>query len=401
MVPAFSAAQVVVVVVYASVVAGVTLPTPMYVDFQQRWSLTHAEVTALYALYPVGVLVVLLGAAHWSDDIGRRPVMAIALGCSAGSSVLFLVADSFVVASIARVLTGVASGFMVNAANAALVELAPSGHRRSASILSTAVNQIGLGLGALAAALLVQYGPAPTRLTFACHLGAMLLAAALSFTVPETVAARRTRPRLRLQPLGLPPGRRAEFLGASFAAFAAFALCGLLASLAPSIVREQLGSDHALLGGGAGALVFVVSGATQPFWARRRDTGALLVGSGLLVSGLVVMTYGLSAGSVSLFLTGVAIGGAAVGALFMTTLMRVNLLVGDASRARTTGTYLFITFSGLILPTLGTGFAADRLTQLQATVLFSTLTGLVTLGSLGLLLMGEHRRSARVDLSRR
>nr|MCW2729023.1 ymfD [Aeromicrobium sp.] len=71
-----------VVVVYAVVVAGVTLPTPLYVTYQERWALTNLAVTLLYALYPAGVLVVVLLAGHWSDRVGRRAVVAIALTCS-------------------------------------------------------------------------------------------------------------------------------------------------------------------------------------------------------------------------------------------------------------------------------------------------------------------------------
>ena len=48
-----------VVAVYVVVLCGITLPTPLYVIYQQRLGLGEGMVTLLFATYPLAVLVVL------------------------------------------------------------------------------------------------------------------------------------------------------------------------------------------------------------------------------------------------------------------------------------------------------------------------------------------------------
>lgn len=377
-------------IVYVAVVSGVTLPTTLYPDFQSRWGLSTGEVTGLYALYPVGVLLVLLCAGHWADEVGRRPVVAVALVCSALSSLLFVTAVSPWMAAAARVLTGLASGFVVNGANALLVELAPAAGRRRASIASAATNQAGLGLGAVVSAGLVQYAWAPEHLVFAVHLTALTLTAGIIFSVPETIQVVR-RPTMQLRGLRLPLAGRPEFLSASGAAFAAFALCGLLAALAPTMVRSGLHRDSPLLSGAAVALVFFASAATQAFWGHWSDRTVFLSGVVLMLVALATLAAGVAGGSVVTFLAGVGIGGAAVGALFLSSLAIVNAVALDDTRASTLGLYFVFTFSGLIVPVVATGVAVDHMSQAEAVSAFAVGIAAVTIASTGLFLVSSRR----------
>ena len=363
-------ARLCVVFIYAVVVAGVTLPSPLYVAYQERWGLSTAAITALYALYPVGILPVLLLAGHWADYIGRRKVILIGLSASSLSALALMLANSLWLLATGRFLTGIASGFVVSAATAVLIEVFPVERRRFASVLSTVTNQLGVGLGALASGFLVQYAWQPSRLVFALHLIALIAAALCLPFVPETVRQTR-RLSLELRPLHVPSDHRQEFLSASLAAFSAFALCGLLAALSPSITRDQLGSQSELLAGFAIFIVFGASAVSQVFWVRLNDVPVALTGLGLLVLSLTVMTWGLHRGSTVLFILAVTTGGAAVGAIFMSSLAIVSRISSDAKRGGTISTYFAITFAGLALPVVGTGVAADRLTQFHATALFA------------------------------
>jgi predicted MFS family arabinose efflux permease len=369
-----------VVAAYGVVVAGVTLPTPLYVVYQDRWDLSVGQITGLYALYPVGVLLVLLTAGHLPDQLGRRPVVLLAIAASFASALAFAIGTSPVVLAAGRLLTGIASGVVVGAATLLLVELSAPSQRRRTSVLATTVNQLGLGLGALVSGVLVQYVWQPTRLVFVIDLVALAVAARLMRAVPET-APSAGRVRFELRSLRLPERRRREFVAASLAAFAGFALCGLLAALAPSIVRHQLGSDNALLGGAAVFVVFGVSGMSQLGWHRLPDLAVMRTGLALLVASLAIITVGLELGSVSLFFVGVTIGGSAVGAVFMSSLARVNAQSTSEERGATTAAYFAITFSGLIVPVVATGVAADLMSQLAAITLFSVVVSVVALTS--------------------
>lgn len=367
----------IVIGLYAVVVAGVTLPTLLYVEFQGHWGLSNALVTALYALYPAGVLLVLLFCGHWADELGRRRCLGLALACSAASAASFLLACSPWVVAVGRVLTGLASGLGVNAATALMVELVPSAAKRRASAASTVVNQLGLALGALTAAALVAYAPWPARLVFAIHLVAVLVGVAVLAFVPETLREVRRRPSLRFRRLTVPVRDRRRFFAVSASAFASFALCGLLAALSPTLVRELLSASRAVYGGLAVALVFAVSGGSQLLWLRVRYVTALRWGTVILVGSLMLMVAGLEAGSLTLYLVSVIVGGVGVGSLFMSSLSLVNAVSDDTERGSINATYFVITFSGLIVPVVGTGLVADRVSQLAATALFGVMISLV------------------------
>jgi len=205
---------------------GTTLPTPLYVIYQGRWHFSAAMVTVTFAVYAATVLTTLLLAGRSSDQAGRRPVMAVALAASALSTVLFILAPGVGVLIAARVVSGLSAGLMTGTATAALTELIPASGARRASLVATAANMGGLGLGPLVAGLLAQYAPHPTTLVFEVYLAVLAAAALLLLLVPETVRP-RTRPALRFAGLGVPELGRGELIAAAVAAFAAFALLGL------------------------------------------------------------------------------------------------------------------------------------------------------------------------------
>jgi MFS family permease len=51
-------------------------------------------VTVIFAVYAAGVLAALLLAGRSSDEAGRKPVLATALGSSAVSTVVFILAPN-------------------------------------------------------------------------------------------------------------------------------------------------------------------------------------------------------------------------------------------------------------------------------------------------------------------
>jgi len=71
--------------VFAAIMLGTTLPTPLYVIYQAQWRFSSAIVTVTFAAYAAGVLAALLLAGRASDQAGRKPVLAAALGASACS----------------------------------------------------------------------------------------------------------------------------------------------------------------------------------------------------------------------------------------------------------------------------------------------------------------------------
>ena len=174
-------------VVLTSTMLGTTLPTPLYVIYQSRWHFSAALVTVTFAVYAAAVIATLLLAGRSSDQAGRKPVLAAALGASALSTIVFILAPDLAALIAARIVSGLSAGLMTGTATATLTELVPASGRRRASLVATAANMAGLGLGSLVAGLFAQYAPHPTTLVFEMYLAVLAVAGLLLLFVPETV----------------------------------------------------------------------------------------------------------------------------------------------------------------------------------------------------------------------
>src|SRR5260370_19493846 len=104
---------------------GTTLQTPLQVLYQAWWHFAAGVVTLIFAVYAAGVVAALLLAGRASDQAGRKPVLAVALGLSALSTVVFILAPDVGVLLAGRVVSGLSAGLMTGTAPAALTELVP------------------------------------------------------------------------------------------------------------------------------------------------------------------------------------------------------------------------------------------------------------------------------------
>jgi MFS family permease len=55
-------------------------PSPLYRSYSVLWHFSPLTLTLIYATYAFGVLASLLLAGGVSDEVGRRPVLLVALG---------------------------------------------------------------------------------------------------------------------------------------------------------------------------------------------------------------------------------------------------------------------------------------------------------------------------------
>jgi MFS family permease len=367
--------------VFAATMLGTTLPTPLYDIYQAQWHFSAAIVTVTFAVYAAGVLLTLLLTGRTSDQAGRKPVLAAALGCSALSTVVFILAPNVGVLMAGRILSGFSAGLMTGTATATLTELIPASASRRASLVATAANMGGLGLGPLIAGLFAQYGPHPTVLVFQVYLAVLAVAGLCLFLVPETVSPRR-RPVIRVAGLGIPERGRAEFVAAGVAAFAAFSLLGLFAGLAPTFVANVLHEpNHAV----QGAVVFgllAVGTVTQLVLARFGSRRVVMAGLGLFLAALTLIVTALAAASIALFLAGTVVGGVAVGAVFLGSLATANRLAPPGRRGQTVSTFFVLCYAGLIIPVVGVGVATLFTGDFPAVLAFSILLAALSLFSL-------------------
>ena len=360
---------------------GTTLPTPLYVIYQAQWHFSAAIVTVTFAVYAVAVLATLLLAGRSSDQAGRKPVLAAALAASALSTVVFILAPDVGVLIVGRILSGLSAGLMTGTATAALTELVPASASRRASMIATAANMGGLGLGPLIAGLFAQYAPHPTTLVFEVYLAVLAAAALCLLLVPETVSPRR-RPALRFAGLGIPERGRSEFIAASVAVFAAFSMLGIFAALAPTFLGNVLHQNSHAVQGGVVFLLLAVGTLTQLALARFNSRRVVMAGLGLLLAALALIVAALSEADMALFLAGTVVGGVALGAVFLGSLATANRLAPPERRGQAISAFFVACYTGLIIPVVGVGVATEFVSDFAAVLALSILLAGLSLFSL-------------------
>jgi len=351
---------------------GTTLPTPLYVIYQGQWHFSAVVVTLTFAVYAVAVLATLLLAGRSSDQAGRKPVLAVALGASALSTVAFILAPDVGVLFVGRILSGISAGLMTGTATAALAELVPASASRRASLVATAANMGGLGLGPLIAGLFAQYAPNPTVLVFEVYLGVLAVAGLCLLLVPETVLPRR-RPALRFAGLGIPERGRSEFIAAGAAGFAAFALLGLFSALAPTFLGSVLHQNNHAVQGGVVFLLLAVGAVTQVALFRFNSRRVVLAGLGVFLVALALIVAALDEADMALFLAGSVVGGVAVGAVFLGSLATANRLAPPGQRGQVISAYFVACYTGLIIPVVGVGVASEFISDFAAVLALSVV----------------------------
>ena len=343
--------------VLTAIILGGTLPIPLYVLYEAEMGFGPLGVTIVFAAYVVGTLVALLGFGDLSDHIGRKKVLVIAIACAAASTVIFLFATSIGELIAARVISGLAAGFLTGTATAALAELAGRAGPRRAAVVASGANLTGLGLGPLAAGQFAQYLPAPTRTVFWAYLGVTALALIALLAIPETVRDPDQAFRLRLR-VGVPAGMRLLMLGAGLGVFAAFTLLGLFSSLMPTFVREVLGVSNLGVIGATAFLIFVIAAISQAASARLASRWSMSIGLALLLAGLAALEGSLFARVVWLFLAATVVSGVAIGLIFRSGLSEINRRAEPAHRAEAVSIFFAAAYLGLGLPVVLIGVLA-------------------------------------------
>ena len=361
--------------------AGATIPTPLYPIYQDRFAFSTGVLTVVFAVYVAGVVVCLVFVGPLSDRVGRRRVLLPALGMAAMGSAVFVLAQGVGWLLVARMLQGFGVGATLGTAVAALTELEPRGdHRRAARVGATATVG-GLAIGPLASGVFAEYGPWPTVLVFVVHLGLLIPALVGVWKMPETVKeATVGEVALRPQRLSVPRGIRGPFALASVAAFGAFGVVAVYMSLGPSVTETLLRVDSRMA---AGAVVFALMGTSAVGqlgfggWPIRR---AVVVGPALLAVGLGLIVIALFQRSVSLFVIGTLISGLGHGLAFLGSQQLVDWVAPESIRGDIFSAFYVVIYLGAALPALGVGFGAGVVGFLPAVVAFAVGIGALDLG---------------------
>jgi MFS family permease len=349
------AASVIGLALFASIT-----PSPLYGIYSQLWDFSPAVLTLIYGTYAFGVLATLVLAGRISDEVGRRPVLLVALGTLLVTTVLYMVADSIVWLFVARGLQGLATGLALAAASAALLDLHPRKDPAGVGLTNGVVSAGGIGLGMLVSATAVQVLPAPRVVPYVVLFTLFAIAFVGALLMPEPVQ-RRSGLRLTPQKPGVPPAVRRPFLLAALGVLSSWSIGGLFFSLGPQLSAVVFGTQNHVVTGlsvvvlaGSGAVAQVVFGRAAPWLGTA-------AGSLALAGGLLIIVLAAVESSAALLLVGAVIGGAGFGVAFLGSLRALSVAIPYEHRAQVMAAFYVVAYASLSLPAVVAGIVVTPL----------------------------------------
>lgn len=335
-------------------------PSPLYGIYRDLWGFSPVVLTLIYATYAFGVLASLLLAGRVSDEVGRRPVLLVALGALLATSVLFMLADSVAWLFVARGLQGLATGLALGAASAALLDLHPRRDPSGVGLTNGVASAGGIGLGVLVSAMLVQLLPAPRVLPYVVLFVLFAVAFAGALLMPEPVTD-RSRLRLTPQRPSVPRSVRRPFFLAALAVLSSWSVGGLFLSLGPQLSASLFDSTNHIVTGISVFVLAACGSASQLAFGRRAPWVAASGGSVALAAGTAIIVVSASTDSAALLLIGSVIGGAGFGLAFLGALRALSAAIPPDHRAAVMSAFYVVAYMSLSIPAVLAGIGVTPL----------------------------------------
>ena len=365
------------VVVGLGLFASVT-PSPIYHLYAERWHFGPIALTLVYATYAFGVLAALLLAGRVSDDVGRRPVLLVALGALALSSIVFMVADSIAWLFVARAIQGLATGAAISTASATLLDLHPRRDPAAVGLANGVASAGGLALGVLSSASLVQLGDAPRVLPYVVLFTLFALAFAGVVLMPEPVASPRTL-RLTLERPTVPRVARRPFVLASLAVVSSWSIGGLFFSLGPQLGAQLFETRNVVVAGIGIVLLTGSAAVAQILFGRSPAWIGASAGSIALAGGTMAIVAAAAFESSVLYVAGSVVGGIGFGIAFLGGLRTLVAAIPANQRAAVLSAFYVVAYASLSVPAVLAGIVVTRVSLDTTFEVFGTATASIAL----------------------
>lgn len=353
----------------ALLLVGANLATPLYPLLQSRLGLGPFAVTLTFSSYVLALILGLVLYGHWSDHLGRRAALVLAVVVGLGGEVVFATADGLGALMVGRSLQGAAVAMAIGASGAALRELLPR-HPRWASRFTLLASTGGVALGPIVGGFLAAYGE-PTRTPFIVHallMAAMLVPLCLVRARPAIAPTPGAYAVLKPQKPRLTATVRSQFWVTSLVGFLSFALFGFCLSLGPGYFAHATGV-HSAVGTGTLASVVLLGSAGIQLVAPAR--GSSLPGALVMMAVFSVLIV-VSAESGLLWMLCLAMLGAGIaqGVAFQSAFHRLSVSLPAQESARVFSSVYVVTYLGSAAPVVGLGALTGSLGITVAASLF-------------------------------
>ena len=345
-------------VVIFTLLVGANLATPLYPLLQVRLGIGSLGITVAFAAYVLALVATLMLAGHWSDHIGRRAALVLAVLTGLAGGLVFAAADTLAGLCGGRALQGVAVALATGASSAALRELLPE-RPEWASRFTLLASAGGVAAGPAIGGILSLL-PGSTTTPYLIHslvLAALLVPLYLLRARPAIKPAAGPRPLKALAPRRPTVSREARgaFWLAAAVGFLSFAVFGFCLSLAPGYFAKILGTDSRPLIGLLAGLTLGSSALSQLVAVRSRF--AVPAGLAVLGGAVALLAAAAAAGNPWLLVAASVTAGAGQGVAFRTVFNDVAGKVEASRHAQIISTVYVITYLGSAVPVMGLGMA--------------------------------------------
>ncbi|MEV8376127.1 MFS transporter [Kribbella sp. NPDC056861] len=363
----------------AAAVAGLSLwtsaaPTTTYPLYARTWHLTPAATTAIFAVYPIVLVVFLLVFGQLSDFIGRRTAMLYGVGALLAGVLLFALAPSVGWVYAGRAVMGAGVGLALTPATAAVVEFSARGKAARASSITTAATAAGLALATIVGGALIQYAPAPQHLDFWVLLGVIALVVPFVWMMPRHTKDESQAP-WRPRPIRVPKSIRLLYAAAALAVTTSFAFGSVFLALGAQLGRDLIGSTNIFVIGLVLAILSAVGGLTAIATRSVPAGRQVQLGTGTVLVALTLLQLSASAHSLPLFILTSLLGGISYGLLFSGGLGLISTHAPAHHRGGTVAAVYLVAYVGQGVVALSLG-------------LIATASGLSTALLIGVLAIG-------------
>jgi MFS family permease len=332
-------------------------PSMTYPLYAAEWNLTPTMTTAIFAIYPIVVVTVLVLFGNLSDQIGRRSTILLGLAASLVGVLLFAIAPSVAWIFAGRAFVGLGVGLATSPATAAMVEFSAAGKSQRASSIATAATAVGLALATLVGGGLIEYAPYPTHLNFWVLLVVLAALFCAAWFLPRH-APRQASTRWRPGAIRVPRHMGKVFIASAIAMTAAYAHGVTMLALGAQIARDLVGSGNALANGAAIALFAIVTGVVAILAKAIPAKTNIVFGGVASAIGMAFLMLSVKQHALTTFLAAAVAAGVGYSLLFSGGLGLINANAPARHRAGTLSAIYLIAFLTMGVIALSLGAAA-------------------------------------------
>jgi predicted MFS family arabinose efflux permease len=291
-------------------------PALTYGLYAQEWHLTHTATARIFAIYPIGVVVMLVGFGGISDHIGRRATMLAGLLASLVGALLFAIAPRVWWVFAGRALMGIGVGLAASPSTAAVLEFTSPERAKNAALVTMVAQAIGFTAALLLGGALTEYGPWPTHLCFwilALFLMALLIG---TWLLPRHTPGGESGVWRSRMP-SVPKGARRAFAVSSTAMVAAYTFGVLVLSLGGQVEHDLIGSPNAFLNSAVLSFFPIVMAAIGIAARTLPPRVALIAGALVSCLGMALLILAVNLRDIVIYLLATAAAGGAYSLLFV------------------------------------------------------------------------------------